>query len=194
MVSRQRILAAALELIDEQGIDGMTMRELAARAGVSVATIYNLFASQEAIVVAVFEQVVEDLEPRFDHLRDIRDLGDLRDNYAAAYDIVFASVPTAIHLRFMDDLPSLADFQGRHRASDALVPLLEAAVARGEIEPSADIDELRMVIESVVFTANRLGALGVIDADERSRRIRSGFQLVLLAAATEKGRRSLQDG
>src|ERR1700756_5038682 len=56
---RQRIVKAARQLIRETGNAGLSMRALAARAGVSLATPYNLFGSKRAIVLAVPQDVRE---------------------------------------------------------------------------------------------------------------------------------------
>jgi AcrR family transcriptional regulator len=52
---RQRIQAAARKLVVTKGYDGLTMRDLAAAARVSVPTLYNLFGSKDAILVAELE-------------------------------------------------------------------------------------------------------------------------------------------
>jgi len=52
---RARILAAARKLVAERGYDGLTMRDLARAARVSVPTLYNLFGSKDAILVAELE-------------------------------------------------------------------------------------------------------------------------------------------
>ncbi|HEU0037161.1 MAG TPA: helix-turn-helix domain-containing protein [Kofleriaceae bacterium] len=52
---KDRILAAARKLIVKHGYDGLTMRELARAARVSVPTLYNLFGSKDAILVAELE-------------------------------------------------------------------------------------------------------------------------------------------
>jgi len=49
---RGRILAAARKLVVTKGYDGLTMRDLARAARVSVPTLYNLFGSKDAILVA----------------------------------------------------------------------------------------------------------------------------------------------
>lgn len=54
---RARIIRAARELIRETGSSGLSMRALAARAGVSLATPYNLFGSKGAVLVAVLEDI-----------------------------------------------------------------------------------------------------------------------------------------
>jgi AcrR family transcriptional regulator len=65
---RKRIIHAARDLIRETGNVGLSMRALAARAGVSLATPYNLFGSKRAIVLAVLDDVRE-YHDRFAHLR-----------------------------------------------------------------------------------------------------------------------------
>jgi AcrR family transcriptional regulator len=52
---RTKILAAARELVIEHGYDGLTMRDLARAARVSVPTLYNLFGGKDAILVAALE-------------------------------------------------------------------------------------------------------------------------------------------
>jgi AcrR family transcriptional regulator len=52
---KARIRAAAKKLLATHGYDGLTMRELAAEARVSVPTLYNLFGSKDAILVAELE-------------------------------------------------------------------------------------------------------------------------------------------
>jgi len=191
VTNREIILSAARQLIDTNGAHGFSMRELAAKADVSVATLYNLFDSREAIVRACFEKVNADLRPNFDALRVASDLCALCEGLVASADLVLDSVSSAMYLKLTDDLAVAKPFLGEHRASDGFAPELEAAVRRGDLNEDTDIDVLRTVIESVVGTAMRLGALGVISAEERRHRIRSGARLALLAEATDLGRKSL---
>lgn len=59
---RQRIIDTTRVLIAEQGIEGITMRDLALRCSVAVATLYNQFGSREAIIA---EALRIDFEGRF---------------------------------------------------------------------------------------------------------------------------------
>jgi AcrR family transcriptional regulator len=52
---RARIGKAARQLIAERGYEGLTMRDLAQKARVAVPTLYNLFGSKDAILVAELE-------------------------------------------------------------------------------------------------------------------------------------------
>ncbi len=188
--SRNSILAAAWQLIDDKGVDGFSMRELASVAGVSVATLYNIFESREAIVDACFNKALKDLRPLYDSLADTEDLGALCLALAKAADILCESVSGSMYLKLTHNA-SIAGSMSEHHATERVVPELEAAVLRGELSLDVDIDELRSVIEAVFFSTVRLEAFGAISAEERRRRIISGMRLVLLAGATELGRSSL---
>ncbi|MEM7271470.1 MAG: TetR/AcrR family transcriptional regulator [Actinomycetota bacterium] len=59
---RQRILAATRDLIARDGVDGWSMRKVAAAARVSVPTLYNLFDSKEQIRVALCAEFFEELD------------------------------------------------------------------------------------------------------------------------------------
>jgi AcrR family transcriptional regulator len=54
---RERIVKAAKKLVAERGYDGLTMRDLADAARVSVPTLYNLFGSKDAILVAELQSL-----------------------------------------------------------------------------------------------------------------------------------------
>ena len=53
--TRQKIVAAAADLILEQGVAGTTLEEVRAAAGVSSSQIYHYFADKEALVRAVVD-------------------------------------------------------------------------------------------------------------------------------------------
>jgi TetR/AcrR family transcriptional regulator, transcriptional repressor for nem operon len=53
--TRQRIVAAAADLILQQGVAGTTLDEVRAEAGVSSSQIYHYFADKEALVRAVVD-------------------------------------------------------------------------------------------------------------------------------------------
>jgi AcrR family transcriptional regulator len=49
---REQVLVAALELLDERGMAGLTMSALAQRAGMSRATLYHYFSDVDAVLAA----------------------------------------------------------------------------------------------------------------------------------------------
>src|SRR6478609_4307231 len=58
----ESILAATLELAGEVGIKGMSMDELAQRAGVSKATIYRRWPSKEILVLQALQSAMQPLD------------------------------------------------------------------------------------------------------------------------------------
>lgn len=53
-----RILAAALELLDEQGVDALSMRSLAQRLDSGTATLYRHFANRSELVTMVVDHIL----------------------------------------------------------------------------------------------------------------------------------------
>lgn len=54
-MSRDRIFAAAKNVLEREGIDGLTVRKVAQRAGVSPMAMYNHFADKDALLNALME-------------------------------------------------------------------------------------------------------------------------------------------
>jgi AcrR family transcriptional regulator len=61
---RERVVRAALELGAEGGYEAVQMRDVAARAGVALGTIYRYFPSKDALLLAVMVHWLGDLEER----------------------------------------------------------------------------------------------------------------------------------
>jgi len=55
--TREKLLATALSVFSERGTDGGSMREIARRAGVNVATAYHHFGSKRALFLAIFREL-----------------------------------------------------------------------------------------------------------------------------------------
>jgi TetR/AcrR family tetracycline transcriptional repressor len=66
-LDRQRIVTAAVALLDDGGLDGVTLRKLATQLGVQQPTLYWHLPSKAALVTAIAERILEeqfgDLEP-----------------------------------------------------------------------------------------------------------------------------------
>ena len=55
-----RIIQEAVGLAEKGGFDAVRLRDLAARSGVALGTVYSRFASKEAILVAALDLEVGD--------------------------------------------------------------------------------------------------------------------------------------
>lgn len=58
-LSRPRILAAAIDMADRDGLDEVTLRRLAASLGVHVTSFYNHVATRDAVVEGMVETLIE---------------------------------------------------------------------------------------------------------------------------------------
>ena len=55
------ILDAAVELLDDTGLDVVTTEAIAAKAGVAAATVYNLIGTRDDLLRSLVRRVVTDL-------------------------------------------------------------------------------------------------------------------------------------
>ncbi len=137
---RARIQAAARELVAARGYDGLTMRELAQKARVAVPTLYNLFGSKDAILVAELEAQAKEIAA---HLPDGGDSFFARG--MAAFEtgmLLVESAPDlyrAVMQMFMTS-PETAPM--RHRLEDGYIAImasnLTAAKAAGQLADWAE--------------------------------------------------------
>jgi AcrR family transcriptional regulator len=62
-LSRERILASALELVDEQGIDALSMRKLGQSLGYEAMSLYNHVANKDDLLDGILDLVLAEMEP-----------------------------------------------------------------------------------------------------------------------------------
>lgn len=139
--AHQAALAATIDIMLEDGIEGVTFEEVANRTGVARSTLYRHFGSKEELVVrAAHGCAFEVPTPDTGHLET--DLRTLFESYKSAEE--------ARHLPKL--LPLLLDEAPRSPEIDALVQrlaeerrrplrtILRLAQARGELAPDLDLD------------------------------------------------------
>ncbi|MEO1370240.1 MAG: TetR/AcrR family transcriptional regulator [Acidobacteriota bacterium] len=63
---RERIVAAAARVFDDEGLDGASMRRIAAAAGCTTGAIYPLFKSKEEIYAELLRRSLGELADRLD--------------------------------------------------------------------------------------------------------------------------------
>lgn len=61
--NRRAILSAAHRLISENGVDQVSMNDIAAEAGVGKGTLFRRFTDREGLIAALFEQLTRDWAP-----------------------------------------------------------------------------------------------------------------------------------
>jgi AcrR family transcriptional regulator len=182
---RRRIIRAAHDLIRETGNAGLSMRALAARAGVSLATPYNLFGSKRAILLAVLDDIREFLD-RFAHMRSTDPLERLfgaLDICVEIYlaDPVFNRTIWAALFDPSDDFRSQIFNSKRAAFWEGLLADLARA---GVIAPSIDISLLFKVLDRSFGAAMLEWVTGELTPAQLGPSIRHGYALILKGAAS----------
>lgn len=105
--TRRRILHAALRLFQKQGFDETTMRDVAKEAGVALGAAYYYFDSKNAIVMAFYEQVQDELAPLVE--KELSSKRGLNDRLQAVMEVKFRYL--APHRRLLAALSTHIDPQ-----------------------------------------------------------------------------------
>lgn len=192
MTKREDIIHAARQLMQARNSSGFSMRTLAEVAGVSIATPYNLFGSKQAIVAAVMDADLDELQSAlFDESKD-------------PLEIFFHLV--TVSRRFFEREPgfykaganalqaetdaALANHFGLPRHA-LLCRLVGHAVQSGRLVHSVNPDSVAVALGQQFFSWIQAWARGQISLDDMELRSQYGFALVLAGAATEHFREGL---
>lgn len=168
----EAILAATLELAGEVGINGMSMDDLAERAGVSKTTIYRRWASKEQLVLEALRSAMGPLD-------DV-DTGSLHDDLRA-YLIELGQrmwrgrmsdvLPHLIEVACHDEaLQSRLDDYIQYRRQPMLA-ILGRGLECGELPADTDVDVLADVLIGP-FVYRRLLTHAPLDEDFVDRLLR----------------------
>ena len=177
--TRQRILDKALELFSEKGYDAVGVAEIAKAVGIKAPSLYNHFASKQAI----FDALVENTTTRYEKDTDAIDIHvqDVRQDVATFSQITEDALAEKVRQLFLYTLhdntirqfrkmmtleqfraPELAAYYSQ-RYVDRVVAyhaaLFRTLIARGELQ-NQDPDTLAIMYVSPIITL-----LGVCDRE-----------------------------
>lgn len=161
------IMAAALELLAERGVAGMSIEEVASRAGVGKATIYRRWSSKGALALDAFVTEFRQQQP-------LPDTGTLRGDLRAELRAWVRAVTRTPVGRMLGDLIGEAqhdkDLSASYRER-VLEPLrqqhrimLDRAIARGEITAGTDRE---LVLDLLFGAAQHRLLLGHLPLTDR---------------------------
>jgi AcrR family transcriptional regulator len=155
---REAIVEAALAILREEGIANLTSREVAARAGVSDASVYYHFGDRAGLLQAVFEQGMKPL--KFMAGLDLQELEPVEVIRAAteALERFFLDVLPIMHAAQADQelRASIAAFVdakelGPHKGVALLGSYLRAQQKSGRVRADADPDAIALMIIDSAF-------------------------------------------
>ena len=139
--SQQRVLAAAVELLREEGLPGLTFESVAARSGVAKTTIYRHFPDRAAMHLAAIDSVGPDVEMSTSNdvvVDVVKFLGglNLTLHHGAFGDVLLTALDGAERCERMDELARGAADQRR----SVLSGRLKLAQRDGRLNAEADLD------------------------------------------------------
>ncbi|MDG9672053.1 TetR/AcrR family transcriptional regulator [Hahella sp. CR1] len=148
------LLNAALEVFATSGVDA-PVREIAAKAGVGMGTVYRHFPQRSDLIVAVFRQQVDACAAAADTLAAQHTPGEALACWIQRYaDFIVTKrgLATALHSGdpAYSTLPSYFDKQLKPQ----LQRLLDAAIATGEVRKDVDPDDLLRAVGSLCMSAH----------------------------------------
>jgi AcrR family transcriptional regulator len=181
--TRAEVLAAAGEIIAAEGLEGLTMRKLAARAGVAVATLYNQFGDRDGVLVAFVSNGLDQLEVGFGDQPARGPIETTRALFQALDD----TVGTAIDV-WRPIFASLRSGPGAHgmgSVGDRVVQIIEHDLAQAATEAMliGECDVARLARHIFTARMNRLEkwATGVIEWEWYRESSDLGLELTLAA-------------
>jgi AcrR family transcriptional regulator len=127
---RALILDAAQEIIEAQGLAGLSAREIARRIGYSPGTIYNIFANLDDVVLNVEARVLDALDKRLSEVMQGNDGGDPLIRVAHAYLAFTQDKPRLWNLLFEHHMPAGTELPAWYQQKlEGLTAQVERALA-----------------------------------------------------------------
>jgi AcrR family transcriptional regulator len=155
--AEQAILDATLQALTERGVEGVTLEDVAVRAGVGKATLYRRWSGKEDLLIAAFASLKRPLpEPAGESVRDdlvamlaamTRDSDDPR--YACQFALLNGEA---------DRFPKLLDRFKREVAEprrERVRDVIRRGVATGELRPDTDVEIAMLTFSGAVLARER---------------------------------------
>ncbi|MGH3201500.1 MAG: TetR/AcrR family transcriptional regulator [Streptosporangiaceae bacterium] len=153
--TRQRIVAAAAELMFDRGVADTTLEDIRAAAGVSGSQVYHYFEDKQALVRAVIDHqagaVLDTQGTHLDHLDTMAGLRAWRDLLVEHQRTLECRGGCPLgtlgaELAEIDDVARMAVARGFGRWEGRIRDGLRVMRARGELPASTDPDDLALAI------------------------------------------------
>lgn len=182
---RARILDALRELLRESPETAITMEQIAQRADVATATVYNLIGPRDKIWEALAASFMDELDRRLARRRARDPLDRGRDVVRLTVELfVEDPVVSRCMLRGWENSALVLD----HTPLDHVRTALEEAQAQGILRPDVDLGALGSLVGSACVGALHQWAADLIDDGRFRARALQALDVALAAGATDPHR------
>ncbi|MUL46309.1 TetR/AcrR family transcriptional regulator [Mycobacterium sp. CBMA293] len=147
---KTRILAAAADLVAHKGFHAVSIAEIGAAAGITGSGIYRHFESKSAVLVALFDRVIDEL------LRDENEIVSTTPNLTSALDrLIAGQVQFVVGDRelaqvYYNEINNLPDEDRRRLRRKQRLYLEEWVHLVNEQRPDLNDTEARTVVHTVI--------------------------------------------
>jgi AcrR family transcriptional regulator len=161
------LVSATVAIIEERGVEHVSVREAARRVGVSPGAPFRHFANKTALMTAVAEQAMDRLKASVDAALDATQaeapLARL-EALGSAYLRWALQNPTHFEVISSRTLIDITSSDGIQRANDEIrsimVQLLEQARTDGTLAPGLDVDHLVLLTRALGYGLARMASDG----------------------------------
>lgn len=156
---REAILDATLGLIRERGIANLTSRDVAARAGVSDASVYYHFEDRAGLLKAVFEYGMKPLQymstveaQKMDRHTVLRKaMASLEEFFADSLPVLLAAQSDPELAATLAEYVQINDL-GPHKGVESLGAYLRSEQAAGRVNPDVDVEAAALLLIDFSFS------------------------------------------
>jgi AcrR family transcriptional regulator len=192
MTTRERILAAARKVFDRHGLEGLSLRDVAARVGITPMAIYRHFDSKEALVDALVLDALEDWSARVAALPAAEGIAKIEQLSEAFLDFALHEprrfeaaflLPSRKARRYPDDFAA-----GRSPAGNVQIRALEEAIRQGQLAGGQPVEIvlINAALSQGLVTLYRAGRIAGGEEEFRAlyrRAMRRVFQSFMVEEA-----------
>ena len=187
----RRILDAARSMVEEGGLEELSMRRLALAADVSVRTIYNLFGDKRGLVTAL---VRESFDATALAVRDIEATDPIERIWEAVAISIEANcrfVPKAVVAAIAADETLQVELAGQWPGLEPTLEAIRSAASSGALRHDLPPEVLFEQAGTVFLHLLSRWAQGWIDDETLRANVLRAFDIALLAVATPNARARL---
>lgn len=154
------LVDAAIDIIEERGVEHVSVREVARRAGVSPGAPFRHFQSKSALLAAVAEQAMERLSEAVRAAQAPHDEDPLDQLERIGLGYLDWARENPAHFEIVSQR-SLVGLEGRSRELNdeirtRMIALLESAKSNGQLSKAADINTLVLSCRALVYGLARM--------------------------------------